>query len=158
MNPPNQHEFNPNYTGPLRRFLWFAFQTTLEKDWVEINTTEAEVLAALDPLEQLIHVENPSPDNDLQNPRLWNVRAWRTCYERNKKTKERAEQDRAKRTYTRDLITRLAEAIVDNLGLENELALRMAKHKAKTEETLIKAMKAMLEGEQLNKDLIVYEP
>lgn len=126
------------FSLPLRRFLERYLFHAPNMDAVPpiyIDAIDAEVIAAIDPTEQFIHIEWKDLDTGEphKEPKIWWINAWRTSYRKWTLDKEKKAKERKEANLLVENTDRIAKAMAKEWGLDKEqcrgLAYKIAKAK-----------------------------
>lgn len=119
-------------TIPFQKFLNYAIGS-FEKIPIDIN--DALLFAELDKSEQLCHIEFPDENNNLKEPRLWWIKAWRTDYAKWCIDKARSAAERREANLYHENRMLIARAMGRKFGLSHEIFLVAASKIAKSKNT-----------------------
>lgn len=129
MNPPNKE-----ITLSLKLFsqLWLGWKEFAVTDNIE---NIIDKIKALDPNEEILHVEGPIKCEDTRTLNLtvrtmykvWDVKYWKEEYARQLLVKAESERTAVLSIKRQEDIKRLVEAIRAKMSLDEPMALNMAK-------------------------------
>ncbi len=75
-------------------------------------------LNALDPTEQLVHVERPNAENELKNTHVWRAEEWRTAHAKWVRTKELSARERQVNVLASELRAKAVRKFIALTGLD----------------------------------------
>lgn len=99
-------------------------------DYIEVSPDLAALVKELDPEEQITHVQETHQvtGKELELPLVWNKHSWDISYQRFQRQRALSEEQRAINALRHELLEKLKLAIMEDTGLEAEMAQALAVH------------------------------
>lgn len=101
------------------------------KDLEDVELEEylgmAEIIAGVDKEQDYFHVEFPSQDNNLDFPEIWRIGDWKDSVERLTKMRALSEEARQQKFFLAEKTQELTHAIAQDTGLDESLAIGVAR-------------------------------
>lgn len=146
LGPPNSKKEEPaKITLVFHKFVDRYLLQGFDK--VQVDKDDAELFAAIDSNQYLIHVqftELSDPSIKLKHPLVWNVKDWKSCYQKWCMDKERSDRERRESCRMYENIELINKAMMKQFGIDDpEIFKKAATKMALTKSNDTKALQEL---------------